>query len=67
LGIGDGTLGNWVRQARTDREGLTTEEKAELAALRKESSGEPRRSGGMGTAAGRVACDVFLYQLLNRP
>ncbi len=36
LGIGDGTLGNWVRQARTDRgerEGLTTDDKAELAAL----------------------------------
>jgi transposase len=41
LGIGDGTLGNWVRQARTDRgerEGLTTEEKAELARLRKENA-----------------------------
>ncbi len=41
LGIGDGTLGNWVRQARTDRgerEGMTTEEKAELAALRKENA-----------------------------
>jgi len=41
LGIGDGTLGNWVRQARTDRgerEGLTTEEKAELARLRKDNA-----------------------------
>ncbi len=41
LGIGDGTLGNWVRQARIDRgerEGLTTEEKAELARLRKENA-----------------------------
>jgi transposase len=41
LGIGDGTLGNWVRQSRTDRgerEGLTTEEKAELARLRKENA-----------------------------
>ena len=41
LGIGDGTLGNWVRQARTDRgerEGLTTADKAELAALRKENA-----------------------------
>jgi len=39
LGIGDGNLGNWVRQARIDRgdrEGLTTDEKAELAALRRE-------------------------------
>ncbi len=41
LGIGEGTLGNWVRQARTDRgerSGLTTSEKAELAALRKENA-----------------------------
>jgi transposase len=41
LGVGDGTLGNWVRQARIDRderEGLTTEEKAELARLRKENA-----------------------------
>jgi transposase-like protein len=33
LGIGEGTLGNWVAQARTDRgerAGLTTSEKAEL-------------------------------------
>jgi transposase-like protein len=38
LGVGDGTLGNWVRQQRTDRgerAGLTTTEKAELAELRK--------------------------------
>lgn len=41
LGVGDGTLGNWVRQARTDRgqrEGLTTLEKAELAALRRDNA-----------------------------
>jgi len=41
LGIGDGTLGNWVRQARIDRgerEGLTTEEKTELTRLRKENA-----------------------------
>jgi len=41
LGISEGTLGNWVRQARTDRgerEGLTTEEKSEMARLRKENA-----------------------------
>jgi transposase len=40
LGIGDGTLGNWVRQARVDagdKAGITTDEKAELARLRKEN------------------------------
>lgn len=39
LDVGDGNLGNWVRQARIDRgekEGLTTDEKAELVALRRE-------------------------------
>ncbi len=39
LDVGDGNLGNWVRQARIDRgerEGLSTDEKAELAALRRE-------------------------------
>lgn len=39
LDVGDGNLGNWVRQARIDRgekEGLTTDEKAELTALRRE-------------------------------
>ena len=39
LGIGEGTLGSWVRQARTDRgerAGLTTSERAELAELRRE-------------------------------
>jgi len=37
LDIGDGNLGNWVRQARVDRgeaQGLTTDEKVELTALR---------------------------------
>ncbi|MGE0732707.1 MAG: transposase [Acidimicrobiia bacterium] len=41
LGIGEGTLGNWVRQARIDRgerAGLTTSEKAELAELRRENA-----------------------------
>ncbi len=41
LSINAGTLGNWVRQERTDRgerTGLTTSEKAELAELRKENT-----------------------------
>jgi len=41
LGISEGTLGNWVRQTRTDRgdrEGLTTGEKAEMARLRKDNA-----------------------------
>ncbi len=41
LDIGDGNLGNWVRQARVDRgerEGLTTEDKAELVELRRENA-----------------------------
>lgn len=41
LGVGEGTLGNWVRQERTDRgerAGLSTSEKAELAELRKENA-----------------------------
>ncbi len=41
LGIGDGALGNWVRQARIDagdKAGVTTEEKAELVELRKENA-----------------------------
>jgi len=41
LSIGDGTLGNWVTQARVDRgerDGLTTSEKAELAQLRRDDA-----------------------------
>ena len=41
LGIGEGTLGNWVRQARVDRgerAGLSPSEKAELAELRRENA-----------------------------
>ena len=41
LGVGEGTLGNWVRQARVDRgerAGLTTTEKAELAVLRRDNA-----------------------------
>ena len=41
LGVGEGTLGNWVRQARIDRgerAGVTTSERAELAELRRENA-----------------------------
>ncbi len=41
LGVGEGTLGNWVRQSRIDRgerAGMTTTERAELAELRRENA-----------------------------
>jgi transposase len=41
LGIGEGTLGNWVRQARVDlgeRAGMTTSERTELVDLRRENA-----------------------------
>ena len=41
LGIGETNLGNWVRQTRIDRgdkPGLSTEERAELARLRRENA-----------------------------
>ncbi len=41
LGVGEGTLGNWVRQSRIDRgecAGMTITERAELAELRRENA-----------------------------
>jgi transposase-like protein len=41
LGIGEGTLGNWVRQARVDRgerAGVSTTERSELVELRRENA-----------------------------
>lgn len=41
LGIGETSLGNWVKQERIDRgerEGLTSTEREELARLRKENA-----------------------------
>ena len=41
LGVGEATLGNWVRQAgidRGERGGVTTSEKAELGELRRENA-----------------------------
>ena len=41
LGVGEGTLGNWVRQARIDRgerAGVSTSEREELVELRRENA-----------------------------
>jgi transposase len=41
LGIGEGTLGNWVRQARVDRgeqAGVSSEERSEVVKLRRENA-----------------------------
>ena len=41
IGVGDGTLGNWVRLERierSERAGLTRDDRAELAELRKENA-----------------------------
>ncbi len=41
LGVGEGTLGNWVRQARVDRgdrAGTSTAERTELVELRRENA-----------------------------
>ena len=41
LGVGEGTLGNWVRQSRVDRgerAGVSTGERSELVELRRENA-----------------------------
>ena len=41
LGVGEGTLGNWVRQSRVDRgerAGVSTAERSELVELRRENA-----------------------------
>jgi transposase-like protein len=38
LGIYDATLGNWVRQDRIEREGLTSDDKARLRQLEAENA-----------------------------
>jgi transposase len=65
LGVGAESLRNWVKQADVDagtRPGLTTEERAELAALRKENH-ELKRSNEIL----RRASAYFAQAELDRP
>jgi len=65
LGVGAESLRNWVKQADVDagrRPGLTTEERAELAALRKENR-ELKRSNEIL----RRASAYFAQAELDRP
>ncbi len=57
LGVGDSTLGNWVRQDQIDRgerEGLSSDERAELLELRRENA----RSGD-GPWAPNASCGLL--------
>lgn len=38
VGVNEGTLGNWVRIERGERDGLTVDERADLAELRSENA-----------------------------
>jgi len=64
LGVGDQSLRSWVAQAEIDsgqRPGLTTEERAELVALRKENR-ELKRSNAILRSA-----SAFFAAELDRP
>jgi transposase len=64
LGIGDQSLRNWVAQAEIDggrRDGLSTEERAELKRLQKENK-ELRRSNEILKSA-----SAFFAAELDRP